>query len=85
MGGYATFATGERALGGLGGVTPGAPRGWSTCFAVAVTDESVAAVQAAGGAVTMPAEDTEFGRFAVVRDPWGAAFSVMQEPPEAGS
>jgi hypothetical protein len=24
--------------------------------------------------------DTEFGRFAVVEDPWGASFSVMQAP-----
>jgi predicted enzyme related to lactoylglutathione lyase len=29
----------------------------------------------------MPATDTEFGRFAVVGDPWGAPFSVMQAPP----
>ena len=28
----------------------------------------------------MPAEDTEFGRFAVVEDPWGAPFTVMEEP-----
>jgi len=83
MGGYATFATDERPLGGLGGVTPGAPRGWSTCFSVADTDETVAAVEAAGGKVTMAAEDTEFGRFAVVQDPWGASFSVMQEPATA--
>jgi predicted enzyme related to lactoylglutathione lyase len=27
----------------------------------------------------MAAQDTPFGRFAVVEDPWGAAFSVMQE------
>jgi hypothetical protein len=27
--------------------------------------------------------DTEYGRFAVVEDPWGAPFSVMQ--PAAGS
>ncbi|MGY1609161.1 MULTISPECIES: VOC family protein [unclassified Geodermatophilus] len=78
MGGYATFATDERPLGGLGGVTPGAPKGWTTCFSVASTDETVAAVEAAGGKVTMAAQDTEFGRFAVVTDPWGAAFSVMQ-------
>jgi hypothetical protein len=79
MGGYATFATDERPLGGLGAVTPGAPRGWSTCFAVTSTDVTVAAVEAAGGKVTMAAEDTEFGRFAVVQDPWGASFSVMQD------
>ncbi|WP_336030373.1 VOC family protein [Geodermatophilus sp. FMUSA9-8] len=82
MGGYATFSTDGRPLGGLGPVGPGAPKGWSTCFAVTSADDTVAAVEAAGGKVTHPAEDTEFGRFAVVTDPWGASFSVMQLPPE---
>jgi len=36
-------------------------------------------VTSAGGKVTMAATDTPFGRFAGVEDPWGAAFSVMQE------
>jgi predicted enzyme related to lactoylglutathione lyase len=83
-GGYTTFATGDHPLGGLGGSQPGMPKGWSTCFSVPSTDEAVAAVEAAGGKVLMAAEDTPFGRFAVVEDPWGASFSVMQELP-AGS
>ena len=30
---------------------------------------------------TIPAaQDTPFGRFAVLEDPWGATFSVMQLP-----
>ena len=78
-GGYATFATGDRPLGGLVGMSPGLPKGWSTCFSVADTDAAVRAVEAAGGKVLMAAEDTEFGRFAVVADPWGASFSVMSE------
>jgi hypothetical protein len=78
--GYTTFATADRPLGGLGRPADGAPRGWSACFAVASTDAAVTAVVSGGGAVTMPAMDTEFGRFAVVTDPWGAAFSVMQVP-----
>ncbi len=78
--GYTTFATADRPLGGLGGTSPGAPKGWATCFGVASTDDTVAAVEAAGGKVTMAPMDTEFGRFAVVTDPWGAAFTVMQEP-----
>lgn len=82
MGGYATFATGERPLGGIGPAEPGLPRGWSVCFAVASTDEAVTAVEGRGGKVLHPAEDTEFGRFAVVTDPWGAAFSVMEVEPE---
>jgi predicted enzyme related to lactoylglutathione lyase len=47
---------------------------------VASTDAAVSAVESAGGKVVMAAQDTPFGRFAVVEDPWGAAFSVMQEP-----
>jgi predicted enzyme related to lactoylglutathione lyase len=78
-GGYTTFATDGGPLGGLGGLQPGAPRGWTTCFSVSSADDAVAAVTAAGGKVLMAAQDTPFGRFAVVQDPWGAAFSVMQE------
>ncbi|MCZ2846655.1 VOC family protein [Modestobacter sp. VKM Ac-2978] len=79
-GGYSTFATGDRPLGGLGGVVEGLPRGWSNAFSVADTDAAVRAVETGGGKVLMPAEDTPYGRVAVVTDPWRAAFSVMQEP-----
>ncbi len=82
MGGYATFATGERPLGGIGPAQPGLPTGWSVCFAVASTDDAVAGAESRGGKVLHPAEDTEFGRFAVVEDPWGAPFSVMEVEPE---
>jgi predicted enzyme related to lactoylglutathione lyase len=77
-GGYATFATDDRPLGGLGGHQPGSPRGWTSCFSVSSTDAAVAAVERGGGKVTMAAQDTPFGRFAVVEDPWGAPFSVME-------
>jgi uncharacterized protein len=74
---YATFSTGGNPLGGLGGSDPKFPKGWLTCFAVSSTDEAVAAVEAKGGRVVMPAMDTPFGRFAIVEDPWGAPFEVM--------
>lgn len=77
-GGYRTFATGDQPLGGLGGVQPGMPVGWTVCFAVADTDASVAAVERRGGSTLMAAQDTPYGRVAVLQDPWGAAFSVMQ-------
>jgi predicted enzyme related to lactoylglutathione lyase len=80
-GGYTTFRTDDHPLGGLGGHQPGSPKGWTTCFAVADTDEAVRKVEAAGGKVTMAPMDTEFGRFAVLEDPWGAPLSVMQDPP----
>jgi predicted enzyme related to lactoylglutathione lyase len=44
---------------------------------VSSTDETVAAVEAKGGKIPMPAMDTPFGRFAIVEDPWGAPFEVM--------
>jgi predicted enzyme related to lactoylglutathione lyase len=77
-GGYTTFTNTDHPLGGLGGHEPGSPKGWTTCFSVANTDEAVATVEANGGKVTMAPMDTEFGRFAVLEDPWGAPFSVMQ-------
>jgi len=82
-GGYTTFKTDAHPLGGLGGHQPGSPKGWTTCFAVSSTDDAVSTVEAKGGKVTMAPMDTEFGRFAVVEDAWGAPFSVMQPPPAA--
>ena len=79
-GGYTTFSTGGDPLGGLGGHQPGMPKGWLACFSVASTDDTVASVEASGGKVTMAPMDTPWGRFAVVEDPWGAAFEVMQAP-----
>jgi uncharacterized protein len=75
---YATFRLGDRPLGGLGQVQPGLPKGWTVCFAVASADGAVGATESAGGKVLHPAEDSSFGRFAVLEDPWGAAFSVME-------
>ncbi len=78
MGGYCTFSTGGDPLGGLSRHEPASPGGWSTCFAVSSTDAAVAAAESAGGKTLMPAQDSPYGRFAVLEDPWGAAFSVME-------
>ena len=78
---YATFSAGANPLGGLGASDPSMPKGWLTCFSVASADEAVATVEAKGGKVTMQPMDTPFGRFAVVEDPWGAPFEVMQSAP----
>ena len=78
MNGYGTFAIDEPPLGGLGGLQPGVLAGWSACFSVAVTDDAVVAVEAGGGKVTMAAQDTPYGRFAAVEDPWDAGFPVRR-------
>jgi predicted enzyme related to lactoylglutathione lyase len=77
---YTTFSNGGNPLGGLGGTMEGMPTGWLTCFAVADTDAAVATAQSNGGKVRMAPMDTPFGRFAMVEDPWGATFEVMQNP-----
>jgi uncharacterized protein len=76
---YATFDTEGRPLGGIYRGEPGST-GWGTCFSVASTDDTVAMAEKGGGSVTMPPNDAPFGRFAGLRDPWGGAFTVMQEP-----
>jgi predicted enzyme related to lactoylglutathione lyase len=54
------------------------PSNWSVVFEVDDTDAAVAKVQELGGRVLMEPRDLpEVGRFAVVADPWGAAFQVI--------
>lgn len=67
-------------LGGIGRSAPGASDGWVSCFGVRDTDAAVALVERAGGTTTTPPVDSPYGRFAVLQDPWGAAFSVMSVP-----
>jgi uncharacterized protein len=57
---------------------------WSVVFSVANTDESVAKAQELGGAVLLePMDLPDIGRIAVLKDPVGATFQVIQPPPES--
>ena len=60
------------------GAPEGTPSHWVAYFAVPDADAAVAAVDAGGGSVLMPAETTPYGRMAAVADPFGAQFMVMQ-------
>lgn len=51
---------------------------WLTYFGASDTDEAVATITAQGGHIEMPAKDTEYGRFAVCVDPFGATFAVIK-------
>jgi predicted enzyme related to lactoylglutathione lyase len=57
------------------------PPHWAVYFAVADTDAAVARIAELGGSVMMPPMDIEPGRFAVVADPYGAAFNVIALKP----
>lgn len=74
-------------VGGMMPIRPGmtgAGPAWLAYLAVEDVDRAVAEIEAAGGAVRMPATDMEnVGRFALVADPQGAVFYVMKPTPPA--
>jgi hypothetical protein len=71
-------------VGGMGeypGGTPAEmPAAWAVYFAVTDTDAAAAKVTELGGRVVQPANDTPYGRIAVVADNHGAVFSVITPP-----
>ncbi|WP_328294759.1 VOC family protein [Kineococcus sp. NBC_00420] len=69
----------------IGGVGPlwGSAPGWLVYFGVPDVDAAVRAALAGGGEVVHAAHDSDFGRMAQVRDPWGAGFAVFTPLPGA--
>jgi len=76
---YATVMVGTDSVAGIWGV-PGEPAHWSVYFAVDDADAAVARATAAGGSVVREAEDSPYGRFAIIADPFGAPLAVMKLP-----
>jgi uncharacterized protein len=78
---YATMDLKGGAVGGvgqLGDEAPAdAPANWTTYFAVADTDTTVAKVLELGGKVVKEAFDTPQGRIAILSDDQGAVFAVI--------
>lgn len=54
------------------------PSHWLAYFAVSSCDTSTAQLAKLGGKVMAPAFDTPYGRIAVVTDPFGAPFAIIQ-------
>jgi uncharacterized protein len=76
---YATVKVGDDDVAGIWGV-PGEPARWTVYFAVDDADAAVTRATAAGGSVVREAQDSPYGRFAIVADPSGAALAVMKLP-----
>jgi uncharacterized protein len=76
---YATVKVGEEDVAGIWGV-PGEESRWTAYFAVDDADAAVARATAAGGTVVREPEDSPYGRFAIVADPFGASFAVLKLP-----
>lgn len=62
----------------------GAHPAWVPYLAVADLDSSLAAIEADGGKALMPRTDIAEGSFAMVTDPQGAPFYLMQPNPPEG-
>jgi predicted enzyme related to lactoylglutathione lyase len=81
-GSYTAFVNNGRMAGGMMQITEEwgpVPPNWSVYFSVADCAATVAKVQELGGNVIMPPmESTGVGTMAVVQDPQGAAFTVIQ-------
>jgi predicted enzyme related to lactoylglutathione lyase len=77
---YTTLGEGDAAMAGImdaAGFLQGAPSRWQFYLQVADTDEIVAKTLAAGGRQVMPADDSPYGRLALLADPAGVEFAVM--------
>jgi len=59
------------------------PPHWLVYFNVENTDDSIAKVKELGGTVVDGPKETPMGPFAVIQDPVGAAFAVIQFTPQS--
>ncbi|GLV74081.1 VOC family protein [Streptomyces hygroscopicus] len=86
--GCRTLRLGDRPVCAIQSVGDALPRGrgpfWMTHFAVADVDDTVRRVTALGGQVVRPPSRGAAGRRATVRDPEGAAFTVVSADREVG-
>lgn len=56
---------------------PGQPNAWLVYFLVENTEEAIAKIQELGGTVLVPAMDSPYGRMAVIADPVGVVFNII--------
>jgi uncharacterized protein len=87
VGTYTVWKVGEDMVGGMlnidaAGIPAEVPPHWLVYFMVEDADAAVAKVKSGGGDVRMEPIDIPVGRFAVVADPFGAVFAVMQPSEE---
>lgn len=82
-GSYTIVTHGEKTVGGLADVTDRVPAEvpahWLVYFGAADADATIAKARENGGEIPAgPFDIAEVGRIAVVKDPWGAFFAVIQ-------
>jgi predicted enzyme related to lactoylglutathione lyase len=81
-GDYTEWKVGGRSIGGAMPMgdryPPQVPPHWLVYFTVEDVDSSASKAQQLGGQVVVPPMDIEPGRFAMIRDPQGAAFGIYK-------
>ncbi|MFN8162750.1 MAG: VOC family protein [Solirubrobacterales bacterium] len=86
---YTEWKLGADPIGGMmdmrGRVPDEVPANWLVYFAVPDTDAALETVKGSGGNVAFGPIDIPAGRFAVVSDPFGTVFAVIQMPEEAAA
>jgi predicted enzyme related to lactoylglutathione lyase len=78
---YATANEGEAQFAGINDTSrhdDASPSRWLIYFGVTSCDDAVTTARAHGASIVMGPEDTPYGRLAVITDPAGATFAVMQ-------
>jgi predicted enzyme related to lactoylglutathione lyase len=82
---YTLLQVGPANVAGMMGFTPemsvDIPSHWAVYFAVEDADATVARAVELGATVLMPPIDSPAGRFAMLTDPQGATFSIIQNDP----
>jgi uncharacterized protein len=82
VGAYTEFQVGGRSIAGMMAKPPEMPAEvpayWGVYFAVANADETVQRATGLGGSVMIPPRAIEPGRFAILVDPTGASFSILE-------
>jgi uncharacterized protein len=74
---YWSIANGEIKNGGLMPVPPGGHPAWNLYFAVEDAEAALARAAELGGRAVMGPMDVPSGRFAIIRDPQNAVFSIV--------
>ncbi len=86
-GGYSVCTLGGKTVAGLGPqMNPGVPANWCTYVNVDSADDTLAKIEANGGAVLLPAMDVmDAGRMAIFADAGGAVLGLWQPGQHTGA
>lgn len=81
---YMLASIGKSSIAGMMAAEPGQPQAWSIYTAVDSADATAALAESLGARVIVPPSDIPgTGRFAILTDPQGAAFGILQPLPMA--